>query len=352
MNLKDIDMSKIRPNPRQPREKFDKNEIKALAENIKKNDLLQPIVVHEDGGNYEIVSGERRWRAFETLGRETIPAIKWPVKGDLERDVKSLSENWFREDLTSEERENMVHQIYEESDMTYEEVAEAIGTTKDSINNALRGYRERQDSDMVPEPKSKVSTRALTQTAIIEDQEDKDKLRELMIEGKVPKGGGGVTQYSQVIRDAGEEGAEQVKEAVLEDPDKFTPKKAEKIMELDNEKAQEEMVMEVEAENLTEDEVTTRVERLKDHKEETGDYPEETKIEEPSKRHVEKVKEWSKPSFLVTGGWEDELSLQDRDKVVNELKETRGLIDHALRNLGEEPKETEVEVIDVEVKDD
>ena len=103
MELKQIDIDRIKPNPFQPRMKFDKEELQELADNIEKHGMIEPIVVTEKGDNYLIVAGERRWRANKLAKKEKVYAIikHYDSEVDIKRD--SLIENEMRENLNNEE---------------------------------------------------------------------------------------------------------------------------------------------------------------------------------------------------------------------------------------------------------
>ena len=113
MKITNLKIKDIRPNPRQPREGFSKDKIKELAQSIKEGELLQPIVVRKSDGNYQIIAGERRWRALSLLEKKEVPAIVWDIKDDIEALEKSAIENIQREDLTSVERENIISDLWE-----------------------------------------------------------------------------------------------------------------------------------------------------------------------------------------------------------------------------------------------
>jgi len=98
-----IPIDEIVPNPNQPRRRFSEEELKELAESIKEFGVLQPIIVREKDGKYEIVAGERRWRAAKMAGLSRIPAVVKEVS-DEEMMILSLVENLQREDLNPVER--------------------------------------------------------------------------------------------------------------------------------------------------------------------------------------------------------------------------------------------------------
>lgn len=112
MKVDMIDINKIMPSPFQPRETFEKEEIKELAESIKEFGLLQPIVVKPAGnGNYQIIAGERRWRASQFAGLKKIPAIIRDVD-EKEQMAESLIENVHRKDLSGIEKGRATYQLF------------------------------------------------------------------------------------------------------------------------------------------------------------------------------------------------------------------------------------------------
>jgi len=145
MEITNLKIKDLRPNPRQPRESFDKDKIKELAQSIKEGDLLQPIVVRKLDGNYQIIAGERRWRALSLLGEKEIPAIVWEIKDDIEALEKSAIENMQREDLTSVERENIVYDLWKSGRYkTKRELANKLGHTEVVIGDLLRAQIDRK----------------------------------------------------------------------------------------------------------------------------------------------------------------------------------------------------------------
>ena len=106
MELKMINMKDIVTNPLQPRQEFNREKLQELADSIKEGELLQPIVVRKQKNKFEVVAGERRFKAFQILKEPKIPAIIRVIKDDTEALEKSLIENWQRDDLTGIEREN------------------------------------------------------------------------------------------------------------------------------------------------------------------------------------------------------------------------------------------------------
>jgi ParB family transcriptional regulator, chromosome partitioning protein len=137
-SLREIPLDDIAPNHRQPRTEFDDEALDALAASIKAVGVLQPVVVRQrpDGG-YELVVGERRWRAARRAGLERIPAVvREAGEEDMLRDA--LIENLHREDLNPLEEAAAYRQLLDDVGMTHEELADRVGRSRAAITNALR----------------------------------------------------------------------------------------------------------------------------------------------------------------------------------------------------------------------
>lgn len=136
--LMDIDMAMVVPTEAQPRQSFKEDTIKELAESIEKNGLLQPIVVRPmDGGKYQIIAGERRYRAFKKLGRTMIPAIVREYE-DEEVDKLQLVENVQREDLNPYDEAIAYLKLKEKYGLKQEDIAKAVGKSRPYISNMTR----------------------------------------------------------------------------------------------------------------------------------------------------------------------------------------------------------------------
>lgn len=134
----DIDIKKIMPNPNQPRKHFDEDALQELASSIKLHGVIQPLVLNKlDDGRYLIIAGERRWRASNLAGLETVPAV---VKNYSEKQIKEIAliENLQREDLNPIEAARAIKQLMEEYKLTQETVSERIGKSRSNIANTLR----------------------------------------------------------------------------------------------------------------------------------------------------------------------------------------------------------------------
>lgn len=136
--LMDIDMGLVVPTEAQPRQSFKEDTIKELAESIEKNGLLQPIVVRPmAGGKYQIIAGERRYRAFKKLGKTMIPAIVRDYE-DEEVDKLQLVENVQREDLNPYDEAIAYLKLKEKYGLKQDDIAKAVGKSRPYISNMTR----------------------------------------------------------------------------------------------------------------------------------------------------------------------------------------------------------------------
>ena len=136
--LKDIPVNTIDPNPNQPRVHFDEASLAELSASISAIGVLQPILVRPDeNGRYQLIAGERRWRAASRAGLQMIPAIV-RVTDDVSSVEQALVENLHRQDLTPLEEAAAYQQLLEDFNMTHEQVASKVGKSRSAITNALR----------------------------------------------------------------------------------------------------------------------------------------------------------------------------------------------------------------------
>lgn len=190
----EIPLNKIKAAPWQPRELFDKDKIKSLGESLKEKGIIQPIVVRKDktGEGYELIAGERRFRAWSYTGKPTIPAVIKEL-GDFEAEEMSFIENELRENLIDTERERMTHELWEKWRYTkynnsQGEMARHLKVTQPTINQRLLSYNERHGKDSLKIEKDileKVASDDLQITRII--QESSPKAREELLNIRVTK---------------------------------------------------------------------------------------------------------------------------------------------------------------------
>lgn len=135
--VKQIPIDLIQPNRFQPRSVFDDERIAELSQTIRTHGLIQPIVVRKNGSTYELIAGERRWRAAKKLGLDNIPAIIREFN-DAQAASIALIENLQRESLTAIEEAHAYHQLLELHGLTQESLAQRLGKGQSTIANKLR----------------------------------------------------------------------------------------------------------------------------------------------------------------------------------------------------------------------
>jgi ParB family chromosome partitioning protein len=139
--LLDIPVNAIRPNRHQPRTSFDEDTLRALTASIREVGILQPILVRETGNDtYELIAGERRWRAAKRAGLQTIPSIVRNV-GELTSVEHALVENIHRQDLNPMEEAGAYQQLIEDFGLTHEQLSTRLGKSRVSITNTLRLFQ-------------------------------------------------------------------------------------------------------------------------------------------------------------------------------------------------------------------
>ena len=134
---KTLRLSDMEPNRQQPRKAFAEEAIAALADSIRQYGMLQPILVRPYQGTYQIVAGERRWRAARMLGLDEVPVIIKEISDGEAMEI-ALIENLQRENLTPMEEANGYRQLMEQYGMTQEAVAKTVGRSRSAVANALR----------------------------------------------------------------------------------------------------------------------------------------------------------------------------------------------------------------------
>lgn len=135
--LRDIPVSDVRPNPRQPRTGFDSGKLDELAASIREHGVVQPILVRPFGEHFELVAGERRWRAAQLAGLTTVPAMVRSLSDQQSLEI-ALVENLQREDLNPIEEAKAYRSMVESVGLTQDEIARRIGVSRPAVSNALR----------------------------------------------------------------------------------------------------------------------------------------------------------------------------------------------------------------------
>jgi ParB family chromosome partitioning protein len=178
-DLLQIDIDQLEPTPYQPRQVFKDDKLFELAESIKANGILQPIIARRIGERFQIIAGERRWRAAQLAGLHKVPCI---IKDIPEENVLELSliENIQREELNPIEEANAYKNLLEILNLTQEEVARRVGKDRSSITNSLRLLRLPFEVQRLVED-SKISMGHARALLAIESQEHQKALAEEVI---------------------------------------------------------------------------------------------------------------------------------------------------------------------------
>ena len=137
-SLGTLPVEKLQPGKYQPRTHMDQASLESLADSIRAQGIMQPIVVRlVDGGKYEIIAGERRWRASQLAGLKEVPVIIREIADDVAL-AMALIENIQRENLNPIEEANGIQRLIEEFNMTHESAAQAVGRSRSAVTNLLR----------------------------------------------------------------------------------------------------------------------------------------------------------------------------------------------------------------------
>jgi ParB family transcriptional regulator, chromosome partitioning protein len=139
--LREVPIGSIRPNTRQPRTYFDEEAMSSLAASIRELGVLQPVLVKQLPGEsetYELIAGERRWRAARRAGLQTIPVLAQTATGEVQSLEQALVENLHREDLNPLEEAAAYQQLIDDFSFTHEQVAKRVGKSRAAVTNTLR----------------------------------------------------------------------------------------------------------------------------------------------------------------------------------------------------------------------
>ncbi len=135
--LQDLPVARIRPNPHQPRRSFDEETLNSLSASIAELGVLQPILVRRRSDYYELIAGERRWRAAQRAGLITIPAVVQD-RDELSSLQAAIVENLHRQDLNPIEEAAAYQQLLDDFGLTHDQVAKKVGKSRATISNTLR----------------------------------------------------------------------------------------------------------------------------------------------------------------------------------------------------------------------
>lgn len=221
MKIKMIPIDKIRPNPFQPRETFDKEKIRELADSIKGGGLVQPVIVRKKGNTYQLIAGERRWRAYQFAGLKKIPAIEREAD-DVEARELSLVENWHHLRLEPIEAEKYIAKLYQNGNKTkryksINDMANKTGIPPTTLSRIIAASKERKNLGL----SSMITYQDIERTTPLKEQ---PKLRKRLLKrrekGKIPAEK--LRDYSMVLKEV----PPVVGEALLKEDSKLTPEEA------------------------------------------------------------------------------------------------------------------------------
>lgn len=287
MEFKVLNIHTILANPLQPRTSFDRIKLNELADSIKEHGVLEPILVRPKKGKYEIIAGERRWKASQIAGNEEIPAIIRDMP-DYEAMIISLIENVHRDDLKPLEKSQAIQTVFKASgfdvapstflknfhriegvlkhgdmrklsreDKKLYNISKEIGYSLKRINIYLRPLYELEDKELEEIGNSEMSASTIASIGSIKDKKDRQSIIKKIKEDKLFERGS-----LSLIRNV-KEAPEPVKKELLQPKSHITPQIAQEILKLDDETEQEAVVREVKSFRLDEEETRGLVELMK-----------------------------------------------------------------------------------------
>jgi len=192
-NVQEIDIKKIVANEKQPRRGFDESKLEELADSMKQHGVLQPVILRKKGNKYELVAGERRWRAAAKAGIEKIPAI---VRELNDSDVMEIAliENLQREDLNPIEEAMAYKSLIDDFGLTQEELSKRVGKSRSQIANTVRLLNlDKEIQDLVYENK----LTAGHARALLSIQDSKERLK---LANMISKEALSVRQTEQLVK--------------------------------------------------------------------------------------------------------------------------------------------------------
>ncbi|WEV61398.1 ParB/RepB/Spo0J family partition protein [Streptococcaceae bacterium ESL0729] len=182
--IKNISLKEISPNPYQPRIHFDSTKLLELAQSIKENGLLQPIIVRKSHVfGYQILAGERRFRAFEMLGLPTIPAVIRQLE-DQEMMILSILENLQRDDMTALEEAKSYKNLSDKAKMTHQEIASKLGKSRPYVSNMIRILQLPETILEMIENKS-ISPGHARVLLALDDEAEQERVARLVLQNKI-----------------------------------------------------------------------------------------------------------------------------------------------------------------------
>jgi ParB family chromosome partitioning protein len=200
-----MDINKVEPNRDQPRKTFDEDTLVELSESIKQFGVIQPLIVQDRKSYYEIIAGERRWRAAKMAGLKEVPVI---IKNYTEQEIMEISliENIQREDLNPIEEALAFKRLLTEFDLKQDEVAEKVSKSRTAVTNSMRLLKlnEKVQQMLIDDMLSTGHARALL---AVEDQEEQYNLAQQIFDEKMS-----VRDVEKMVKKYQKEKAEKPKE--------------------------------------------------------------------------------------------------------------------------------------------
>lgn len=280
MEVKVLKIHDIVPNPVQPREVFNKEKLKELAGTISDIGILQPIVVRSKGNKYEIIAGERRWKASQIAGKTTIPAIIRNIP-DEEVMIESLIENIHRENLGPEEEARAILEVFKEASEVQSllQIDDQLPSKINIVGHKIRNNKELSEEEKVINdvvnrigylhvpiynslsilnlPRSllaqarekKIGKQTLASIGRVKDEKAQKQIFDKAVREKLPQTK--VQKLTKLVKKA----PEPIKEAILKPNAKLTPEMAEEVLMVEDASSQKAIMKKIELENLTEPDV-------------------------------------------------------------------------------------------------
>src|SRR5215213_6417040 len=202
--LLEIDIDLIEPSPAQPRTHFDEARLEELAQSIRSNGIVQPLLVRQRGARYQLVAGERRWRAAQRAGLQRVPAVVRAIPDDKLLEL-ALIENIQRQELNAIEEAHAYKRLIETLGLTQETVAQRVGRDRSFVTNYLRLLRLPEDIQRLVE-EEKLSMGHARALLGVDDPEIQRKLAKNVIDKSLS-----VRQTEYVVKST-IEGKSQTKE--------------------------------------------------------------------------------------------------------------------------------------------
>jgi ParB family transcriptional regulator, chromosome partitioning protein len=178
--LLELDIDLVEPNSQQPRSRFDEEHLEELAQSIKENGIVQPILVRRRGAKYQLVAGERRWRAAQRAGLQKVPAVIREIPDEKMLEL-ALIENIQRQELNPIEEAHAYKSLIETLGLTQETVAQRVGRDRSFITNHLRLLRMPEDLQRMVE-EGKLSVGHARAILGLDDNDSQKKVARMVLE--------------------------------------------------------------------------------------------------------------------------------------------------------------------------